>query len=74
MIRCLYSCVLCGALDIALDVPARGEEDVSAWMDSLIAKIAEDHRMRSPLCGATKIDSVKIPITGSDKVGGEPIQ
>jgi hypothetical protein len=74
LIRCLYSCVLCDSLDIAVDVPARGEEDAAAWMETVTMKIGEDHQRRNPLCRATKIDTLKIPITGANKIGGEPIQ
>lgn len=74
MIRILYSCHLCGLDDQAIEVPGRGDEDVKEWFENtLVATIDKDHRRRSPNCSATRIDTIKIPIHGAEKIGGPAI-
>lgn len=69
-IEVLYSCRVCGIRDAALRVPAREEEEVLAWMDATIALVGADHYRRSPACGATRLQDLKIPMTGVDRIGG----
>jgi hypothetical protein len=70
-VDCMYSCDLCGIVDRVVHVPARGDEDVVKWVDGvMIAAIARDHAATSPTCNATNLTSVKVPVTGTDKIGG----
>lgn len=69
-----YSCPLCGVLKAEVDVPARGEEDVIAWMDRTILVLAVDHARRSPDCHPDKLVDVMIPLDGTDRVGGPVLQ
>lgn len=74
-IRCMYTCNMCGLEKVAVEVPARGEEDVATWMkESCIPSIAADHFGRSPLCMNTQIDGLWIPVIGVQKVGGPSMQ
>lgn len=68
-----YSCD-CGIDDMALDVPARTTEDVGAWMQQTMLTISRDHHRRSPHCTAHRLRHLKIPMTGTDKVGGPTVQ
>ena len=72
-IRCFYSCPLCGLKKAAVEVQARGSEDVVAWMDATIRTIAADHRRRSPLCRPVQLHDLMIPIHGSEKIGGPSV-
>lgn len=73
-IRALYSCNGCGLKNIAVDVPARVDEDVVAWMDGTVQLLSVDHRRRAPLCTARSMQEIKIPIQGADRVGGPALQ
>lgn len=75
-IRVLYSCHTCGLRKVPCDVPARGEEDINAWMQQLIERLAADHKRRSPECSPADgaLQDVMIPIAGATKVGGPVIQ
>lgn len=73
-ITCKYSCPPCGLKRVALDVPARSVESVTAWMDATVRRISADHRRRSPHCHAPKLEELLIPMTGTDKVGGPAVQ
>jgi hypothetical protein len=65
-----YSCRGCGLVDVAVDVPARGREDVVAWIKRIQSWIGSDHGRRSPRCSAKACD-VKIPVPpGTEKIGG----
>lgn len=68
--RVLYSCVPCGLRRVPVDVPARGEEDVLAWMEKLGHAMSMDHARRSPHCHPESLTEVMIPMTGTDRVGG----
>lgn len=68
--RVMYSCHLCGLRKIQLDVPAREEEDVKAWLDATARLVHVDHQHRTPGCPNPKIDDLMIPMTGTDRVGG----
>lgn len=72
-ITILYSCADCALVKVPCDVPSRGSEDVKQWMDATILVLAADHQRRSPGCRAKKLDSVMIPITGTDKIGGATV-
>lgn len=69
-ITVLYSCHLCGLTDIPVPVPARTDEDVLVWMEQTGGLLSRDHDQRSPLCHPDKLSNVKIPMTGTDRVGG----
>jgi hypothetical protein len=68
-----YSCTLCGIYRRHVSVPQRENEDVRIWMNMVTHRLADDHKLRSPNCRATKLDEVMIPITGADKIGGAPV-
>jgi hypothetical protein len=70
-----YSCRKCGLADIEVQVPARGTEDVIAWMNNtLLPGLVRDHHSRSPRCHPDTLSTVKIPMTGTDRVGGASAQ
>lgn len=69
-VEVLYSCPLCGLKDIAVRVPAREEEDVRQWMEATIVHVADDHHFRRPRCRPDSLHDLKIPMIGTDKVGG----
>lgn len=69
-ITVLYSCHTCRLKDIPVAVPARETEDVLVWMDATGRLLGSDHHRRSPLCKTKVLNDVKIPITGTDRVGG----
>lgn len=71
---CKYSCKLCGIKRVALEVPARSVESVTAWMDATVRRIAADHRRRSPHCRAKELTELLIPTTGTDRIGGPVVQ
>lgn len=68
--RVLYSCVPCGLRRVPVEVAARGEEDVLAWMEKLGHLLATDHHRRSPHCRPESLTEIMIPMTGTDRVGG----
>lgn len=73
-ITVLYSCALCSLTDIPVQVPARADgEDVVAWMEECGRHLSADHHARSPRCRPKTLTSVKIPIDGTDKIGGAPV-
>ena len=74
MIRILYTCGACGLEDVGLDIRERGEnEDVIQWMNDVVKPaLGEDHRRRSPYCLASTLDAVKIPNTGTQRIGQSP--
>jgi hypothetical protein len=69
-----YTCKPCGIERVALEVPARQTESVTAWMDATVRRISADHRRRSPHCNARELTELLIPTTGTDKVGGPVVQ
>ncbi len=69
-----YSCHLCGIEKAAVDVPARGEEDLEKWMAVMIHALGNDHQKRSPNCHPQSLSDIMIPMTGTDRVGGPVIQ
>lgn len=66
MILIRYSCLACGLVDVGLLVPPResAQYDVREWMNDVGQMIADDHRTRSPKCGARSAQNVKIPANG----------
>jgi len=60
MIQVLYSCSLCGVVDIPVDVPDRGENN-DVWMYEVGRRCGLDHGTRSPKCRPTTLSEVKIP-------------
>ena len=73
-ITVLYSCHACGLKRIEVDVLARENEDVVAWMDAVGHKLSEDHARKSPHCRPQTLSDVMIPIAGAEKVGGPAVQ
>lgn len=70
-IEVLYSCRVCGLMRVPVQVPARGEEDVVAWVEKVLTPaLVADHKRRSFLCRPDTLSDVMIPVTGADKVGG----
>jgi hypothetical protein len=66
-----YSCPLCRIKDREVEVRARESEDVIQWLEgTCFPAIGADHMTSFPACGATSLTDLKIPISGSDKVGG----
>lgn len=70
----MYSCAPCGLKRVRLAVPARGEEDVVAWMESTVRVVKADHDRRSPHCHPTELTELMIPRTGADRIGGPTVQ
>jgi hypothetical protein len=68
-----YTCHSCGLLKLALDVPARVDEDVVTWMKSVQQLVGVDHHRRSPACPSRHCD-LMVPITGAAQVGGPVLQ
>lgn len=68
-IRVLYSCTVCGLVDVGVVVPERGDEDVVVWINGAVGHVAVDHRARSPQCHAKAVD-LKVPFDGRSKIGG----
>lgn len=67
----LYTCAPCGIHDREVIVPARGDEDVVQWLEGpCMGALARDHQSASPGCRATTLTELKIPMSGTDKVGG----
>jgi hypothetical protein len=73
-LRVLYTCHQCGLEDRPVEIPERGpDEDVAAWFTEVLAgAISVDHSLVSPGCRAQKMDSVKVPITGVNRVDDVP--
>lgn len=71
-VKLLYSCDLCGLVDVPVYVRARtgDDEDVVEWLNGAVLGIAQDHRRRSPTCLAEKITAIKIPAMGIKRIGG----
>lgn len=69
-IKVLYTCGLCPIRNRAVNVPVRKDEDVTVWMASTIKLLVADHVSQSIACTATTFKEVKIPIAGTDQVGG----
>lgn len=63
IIQCKYSCKMCGIHRVVISIPARGEEDVVAWLHNVCGTtVAADHARRSPLCNATSMSEFMIPV------------
>jgi len=71
-IEVIYSCDLCNLKDRKVVIQARGEESVVAWTNFMAQKLKSDHSHVSPLCQATSLSSVKVPIdqAADHKIGG----
>lgn len=72
-IEVLYSCPDCGLVDVPVKVPARGVEDVGEWMEATVVLVGNDHFCRSPSCEPEKLRDLKIPMAGTDRIGGAPV-
>jgi hypothetical protein len=57
--------------EVTLHMPARSmQEDVIDFVERMQRDIGVDHRKRSPLCMATKLEYAKIPLDKDvDRVG-----
>lgn len=71
-IQVKYSCFKCGINLAVVTVPARQDEDVVDWIDTVCAPaLSRDHDRRSPHCRITTLDKVMIPLfEDSEKIGG----
>jgi hypothetical protein len=60
-----YKCA-CLKEEATVHVPERGRgDDVADWVGETVGQaIGADHRKRSPLCQATKMEYAKIPADG----------
>jgi len=69
MIGITYTCGRCHVIQRVVNVtPRTALQDVAQWVEGTLAvALSEDHRKTSPLCTATKMKTVKIPL--SDGVG-----
>ena len=67
-----YTCAQCGATHIRVEVPSRltDAENVTDWMETVVAAISRDHDLRSPGCVIEKFTEVRIPVTGASRIGG----
>ena len=70
LVAVLYSCSACGIKDRSVTVNARREEGVVEWVEYMGNKLSRDHDIESPHCKITSLSEVKIPIEGTDRVGG----
>ena len=73
-ITVFYACTSCGLREVALPVRTRGDEDVMVWLEAVKMEASFDHALRSPNCKSGKMDYLKVPFDGRDKVGGPIIQ
>lgn len=66
-----YKCK-CMAAEETIMIDARQEgEEIIWWMDNTLGPaIAKDHRWRSPVCIATTMEYVKIPVEDDRPIGG----
>jgi len=66
-----YTCDKCGLKNVAVEVPARGPEDVVAWLEKIVApRLSSDHREKSPFCRITHFTQVWLPIPlGGGRIG-----
>ena len=71
-IQCKYSCFKCGIRRQIVTVPAREDEDVVVWLETVAAPaLSADHDRRSPQCKITELSEVMIPSRdGQKKLGG----
>lgn len=70
-IEILYTCDSCGIKNQKVVVIARTTQNVVEWVQRVAAyAISADHAGRSPHCKATTMTDMKIPVSGTDKVGG----
>lgn len=71
MIRVQYSCAGCAQSRIEVEVPARGDENLAAWMRQTMTEIGRHHARQSPGCPSTVAD-VYVPMEPDHKVGSPP--
>lgn len=72
--KALYACDKCGLDSVEVEVPARGPEDVVAYLERIVAPLlAADHNKRSPRCRPKKFAWIKLPVSPgpSGRVGEE---
>lgn len=69
----VYKCT-CMISEATVQVPfRRDDQDVAAWMEVVTARLAADHRSRSPLCRLTTMEYAKVPAPESAPfLGGKP--
>lgn len=70
-IKIVYTCRQCGLELVACDVRERkADEDVAVWLREIVTPaLRDDHDKRSPVCMASKISELRIPIMGVSYVG-----
>ena len=70
MIRVRYSCEGCGLQQIAVEVPARIDEDIIAWIEQTGLYVATNHRLQSPNCRSNVCDLL-VPLHEGQPIGKE---
>jgi hypothetical protein len=70
--RLLWKC-RCMPEEAALEVRARAPgEDIAAWMEGVVLpSVTRAHTAWSPLCGATAVEYLKLPIPEDGRGIGE---
>lgn len=68
-----YECKTYGSGQRTVTVAARRDgQDVIAYVENVVvAAVARDHSVKSPLCGAREISNLMIPVDDSGVVGRE---
>lgn len=68
-IKMLYKCA-CMQDDGSFDMrDRRTDENVVDYMEEVVAKLTNDHRKRNPLCTATKVEYLKLPVAKDKGIG-----
>jgi hypothetical protein len=67
-----YSCPDCDLVGVVCHVPARGSEDVLAWMEQTIIHLSADHARRSPGCHPAELKDLWIPVENVERIGDAP--
>jgi len=67
-VQLVYCCNTCGTKDRTVTVRGRRhDESILHWMELVaMTEISRDHSTRQPLCTATKLTSLKIPVNKRD--------
>jgi hypothetical protein len=60
-LRVTYSCPNCELQNVAIDVSARGDEDVDTFMKNTIMAVTKDHYRRNPGCRPATLPDIAIP-------------
>jgi hypothetical protein len=63
MTRITYKC-RCMIEEVSIDIPSRGRSvELPDWIERVVKpELGRDHATRSPLCAATAVEYLKLPI------------